>query len=143
MYHLATTGTCRQIIAVDKSLEVFHRAWCMAEIAEAKRLDMTQSLQLLSKGTIQQRARTLENLDVRSMDASCEKDKELILGKIADIQEFNAELQALIFDPKSGLVASWNAMDSLQQVGEVGRLIRWGLADAGTGKVWKAWEAHE
>lgn len=143
MYHLATTGTCRQIIAVDKSLELFHRAWCMAEIAEAKRLDMTQSLQLLSKGTIQQRARTLENLDVRSMDASCQKDKELILGKIADIQEFNAELQSLIFDPKSGLVASWNAMDSLQQVGEVGRLIRWGLADAGTGKVWKAWEVHE
>lgn len=54
MYHLATTGTCRQIIAVDKSLELFHRAWCMAEIAEAKRLDMTQSLQLSSKGTIQQ-----------------------------------------------------------------------------------------
>ena len=124
-------------------LELFHRAWCVAEIAEAKRLDMTQSLQLLSKATMQQRARTLENLDVRSMEASSEKDKELILGKIEDVEEFNAELQALIFDPKSGLVASWNAMDSLQQVGEVGRLIRWGLADAGTGKVWKAWEAHE
>ena len=143
MHHLATTGICRQVIAVDKSLELFHRAWCVAEIAEAKRLDMTQSLQLLSKATMQQRARTLENLDVRSMQASSEKDKELILGKIEDVEEFNAELQALIFDPKSGLVASWNAMDSLQQVGEVGRLIRWGLADAGTGKVWKAWEAHE
>lgn len=143
MHHLATTGICRQVIAVDKSLELFHRAWCVAEIAEAKRLDMTQSLQLLSKATMQQRARTLENLDVRSMQASSEKDKELILGKIEDVEEFNAELQALIFDPKSGLVASWNAMDSLQQVGEVGRLIRWGLADAGTGKVWKAWEVHE
>ena len=64
--------------------------WCVAEVAQAKRLDMTQSLQLLSKGTIQQRAPTLENLDVRSMDASCEKDKELILGKIADIEEFSA-----------------------------------------------------
>ena len=142
MYHLATTGTCRQVIAVDKSLDLFHRAWCMAEIAEAKRLEMTQSLQLLSKATMQQRARTLEGLDVRDMSASCDKDKELILSKIEDIDEFNVELQGLIFDPKSGLVTSWNAMDSSQQLGEVGRLIRWGLADAGTGTVWRAWDAH-
>ncbi|CAK9023133.1 Beta-amylase [Durusdinium trenchii] len=139
MYHLATTGICRQVIAVDKSFELFRRAWCVAEIAEAKRLGMTQSLKLLSKATIQ----TLEVLDVRSMNASSEKDKELILGKIHNIDEFNAQLQALIFDPTSGLVASWNTMDSLQQVGEVGRLIRWGLADAGTGKVWNAWDADE
>ena len=143
MYHLATTGICRQVIAVDKSLDLFHRAWCVAEIAEANRLDMTQSLQLLSKVTRQQRARTLEGLDVRSMQASSQKDKELILGKIGNIDEFNTELQALIFNPTSGLVASWNAMDAVQQVGEVGRLIRWGLADAGTGKVWKAWEAYD
>eukprot|EP00438_Fugacium_kawagutii_P018635 Skav224581 [mRNA] locus=scaffold246:222256:224421:- [translate_table: standard] len=143
MYHLATTGICRQVVAVDQQLDLFRRAWCVAEIAEAKRLDMTQSLKLVSKATIQQRARTLEDLDVRSMNASSAKDKELILGKIKDIDKFNAELQGLIFDPKSGLVASWFAMDSLQQVGEVGRLIRWGLADGGTGKVWKVWEVAE
>ena len=93
-----------------------------------------------------QRARTLENLDVQSMRASSEADKELMLNKIKSsmsIQQFNEELQSLIFYLKSGLLASWRAMDSLQQTGEVGRLIRWGLADAGTGKVWKAWEAHE
>ena len=139
---LATTGGCRQVIAVDKSLDLFHRAWCVAEIAEAKRLQMDQSLKLLSKATLQERAWTLENLDVRNMRASSEKDKELILGKIQDVDDFNAELQVLIFDPKSGLVATWNAMDSLQQIGEVGRLIRWGLADAGSGKVWKAWDGH-
>ena len=115
--------------------------WCVAEIAEAKRLQMDQSLKLLSKATLQERARTLENLDVRDMRASSEKDKELILGKIEDVDDFNAKLQVLIFDPKSGLVATRNAMDSLQQIGEVGRLIRWGLADAGSGKVWKAWTA--
>ena len=71
-----------------------------------------------------------------------EKDKELILGKIEDIDDFNAKLQVLIFDSKAGLVATWNAMDSLQQIGEVGRLIRWGQADAGSGKVWRAWEGH-
>ena len=139
---LATTGGCRQVIAVDKSLDLFRRAWCVAEIAEAKRLQMDQSLKLWSKATLQERARTLENLDVRDMRASSETDKELILGKIQDVDDFNAKLQVLIFDPKSGLVATWNAMDSLQQIGEVGRLIRWGLADAGSGKVWKAWESH-
>ena len=139
---LATTGGCRQVIAVDKSLDLFRRACCVAEIAEAKRLQMDQSLKLWSKATLQGRARTLENLDVRDMRASSEKDKELILGKIQDIDDFNAKLQVLIFDPKSGLVATWNAMDSLQQIGEVGRLIRWGLADAGSGKVWKAWDSH-
>ena len=139
---LATTGGCKQVIAVDKSLDLFRRAWCVAEIAEAKRLQMDQSLKLWSKATLQERARTLENLDVRDMRASSETDKELILGKIQDVDDFNAELQVLIFDPKSGLVATWNAMDSLQQIGEVGRLIRWGLADAGSGKVWKAWGGY-
>ena len=143
MHHLATTGRCRQVIAVDQSLDLFNRAWCVAEIFEAKQLQMEQSLKLRSRATIQQRARTLENLDVREMQASSEKDKELILGKIPDVDDFNSKLQVLIFDPTSGLVASWKAMDSLQQTGEVGRLIRWGLADAGSGKVWRAWESHD
>ena len=146
MYHLAATGSCRQVVAVDQPLDLFNRAWCVAEIAEAKRLHMKQALKLPSKATIMQRSHTLANLDVRTMRATMETDKKFILEKIAkskNIEQFNAELQSLIFEPKSGLLASWNAMDSLQQIGEVGRLIRWGLADAGTGKVWKAWEIHE
>ena len=146
MYHLAATGGCRQVIAVDQELGLFGRAWCIAELAEAKRLQMDQTLQLASRAAIMQHAHTLENLDVGSMRASSEADKELILSKIKNnmnIDQFNTELRSLILDPKSGLLASWCAMDSLQQFGEVGRLIRWGLADAGTGKVWKAWKAQE
>ncbi|CAE7419857.1 BMY1, partial [Symbiodinium pilosum] len=114
MYHLATSGGCRQVIAVDQSLDLFNRAWCVAEIAEANRLHMNQALNLHPG-----------------------------IKNNMNIDQFNIELQSLIFDPKSGLLASWNAMDSEQQVGEVGRLIRWGLADAGTGKVWKVWDADE
>ncbi|CAE7330022.1 unnamed protein product [Symbiodinium sp. CCMP2592] len=146
MCHLVRTGGCRQVIAADQDLDLFHRAWCVAEIAEAKRLQMDQSLKLVSKRTILQHSCTLENLDVRSMHASSSTDKELIFNKIKNsmgIDQFNKDLQSLILDPKSGLLASWNAMDSWQQFGEVGRLIRWGLADAGTGKVWRAWEAQE
>ena len=79
------------------------------------------------------------------MRASSEIDKELILNKIkhsTNIDQFNSQLHSLIFDPTSGLVASWHAMDSLQQIGEVSRLIRWGVADAGTRKVWTAWEGN-
>ena len=146
MYHLATTGGCRQVIAVDQTFDIFHRAWCVAELSEARHLQMKQSLQIESKAAIMRHARTLQDLDVRSMRASSEIDQELILNKITDrtsIDEFNTELQWLIRDRKSGLPASWHTMDSLQQIGEAGRLIRWGLADAGTGKVWKAWGAHE
>ena len=56
---------------------------------------------------------------------------------------FLIQNQALL--PRRGNKAwfwMWNAMDSLQQIGEVSRLIRWGLADAGSGKVWKAWDGH-
>ena len=146
MYHLAKVGGCRQVIAVDQSFDLFQRAWCVAEIAEAKRLRLNQVLKLKSRATVMQHAHALENLDVRSMSASSETDKELILNKIAQtsrIDQFNKELRLLVLDPKSGLLASWHAMDSLQQIVEAGRLIRWGLADAGTGKVWKAWETHE
>jgi len=147
MYRLAAVGGCRQVIAVDQSLDLFQRAWCVAEIAEAKRLRLNQVLKLKSKATVTQHAHALENLDVRSMHASSDTDKDFILNKIGqnsrNIDQFNQELRLLILDPKSGLLASWHAMDSLQQLGEAGRLIRWGLADAGTGKVWKAWETHE
>ena len=140
MYHLATTEGCRQVIAVDQSLDLFHRAWCVAEIAEAKRLHMNQSLKLVSSAVLQRRANTLQKLDIRDMGASSAKDKELILGRIENVDDFNAQLQSLIFDSQSGLLATWRVMDSLQQIGEVGRLIRWGVADGGTGKVWKAWD---
>ncbi|CAE7672793.1 unnamed protein product [Symbiodinium sp. CCMP2456] len=49
VYHLASTGGCRQVTAVELSFDLFNRAWCVAEIAEAKRLQMRQSLQLASK----------------------------------------------------------------------------------------------
>ncbi|OLP85966.1 Purple acid phosphatase 18 [Symbiodinium microadriaticum] len=103
MHHLAATGSCRQVIAVDQHLELFNRAWCVAEIAEARRLQMKQSLKLASKATLHQRAGTLKNLDVRSMRASSDMDKKIILDKIkssTNIDQFNEELQALIFDPR-------------------------------------------
>ena len=90
-------------------------------MAEAKRLQMPMALKVASRAAIMQRSSAWENLDVRRMRASSETDKELILDKIrssADVDHFNTELQlqSLIFDPQSGLLASWRAMDSMQRM---------------------------
>ena len=52
MHHLKVTGGCRQVVAVDQALDLFRRAWCVAEIAEAKRLQMNQALKLLAVGSV-------------------------------------------------------------------------------------------
>ena len=139
MYHLATTGKCRQVIAVDQSLDLFRRAWCVAEIAEARRLQMDPVTETVVQSNTAGRARTLQNLDVREMQASCERDKELILARIEDIDDFNAKVQALILGSESqALLPPGLPWIALQQIGEAGRLIKWGLADAGSGRVWKS-----
>ena len=38
-----------EVVAVDASLELFGRAWCIAELAEGQRMGMAQSLKLRNK----------------------------------------------------------------------------------------------
>eukprot|EP00435_Cladocopium_sp_Y103_P009207 s2963_g2.t1 len=90
-----------QVVAVDSDFGVFTRAWCM-------------------EGLIRTGAR-LRDLDVREMKASRVEDVELILAKIPDKDAFNASLQSLIFDHRSGLLAAWRDLDSSKQMGEAGR----------------------
>lgn len=39
--------------------------------------------------------------------------------------------------------ANWDALDAARQMEEVGRLLRWGRADAGRGVVWVNWSCAE
>lgn len=39
----------------------------------------------------------------------------------------------------SGLLKSWERSDNFERMGEAGRLLRWSLADHGTGQVWRFW----
>ena len=39
-------------VAVDASLDLFSRAWCMAELAEAQRMGMGQCLLIRNKATL-------------------------------------------------------------------------------------------
>lgn len=146
MKHLATTGRCKHLIAVDKSMDLFNRAWCIAEIAEGRRLRMHQSLKLVSKKILVRRQRSLEKIDISRMECTNRNDLEMILTKIqkyVSITRFNEQLQSLIFDKGSGLLKSWETSDNLERMGEAGRLLRWSLADCGTGKAWRFWQNTE
>ena len=146
MKHLVATGRCKHLIAVDGSMDLFNRAWCIAEIAEGKRLRMHQSLKFVSKKVLIRRQRTLQKIDIANMECTNENDLQIILTKIqkyVSIPGFNEQLQSLIFDERSGLLKTWQTSDNLERMGEAGRLLRWSLADGGTGKVWRFWRTEQ
>jgi len=130
-----------QVVAVDAEFGVFGRAWCMAEMAQASKLGIRTHLKLRDKEGLVRTGAKLRDLDVREMEASREEDVVHILAKIPDTDAFNASLQSLIFDSRSGLLAAWRDLDSSRQMGEAGRLLFWISADSSsTGVVWKCWE---
>eukprot|EP00434_Breviolum_minutum_P024620 symbB.v1.2.021741.t1/scaffold1878.1/size97411/2 len=112
-----------EVVAVDASLDLFGRAWCVAELAEAHRMGMAQSLKIRNKETLLRRQLTLQDLKVEQMKASRPEDVVEILAKIPDKEAFNAKLQELIFDSNVGLVAAWKNADALQQMEEVSHLL--------------------
>ena len=114
-----------ELIAVDEKLDLFERAWCMAEVAEAKQMGMEQNLKLRNKETLIFRQNTLRCLDVTEMQASRPEDVQAILAKIPDTKAFNDYLQDLMFDRNSALLTNWHKADALQQMEEASRVLRW------------------
>ena len=131
-----------EVVAVDASLELFGRAWCVAELAEAHRMGMAQCLKMRNEETLLRRQHTLQGLKVENMKASRTKDMVEILAKIPDKKAFNAKLQELIFDSNVGLLAAWKNADALQQMEEVSHVLKWlRLSEAVEGGqlVWQRW----
>lgn len=130
-----------EVIAVDEKLDLFERAWCMAEVAEAKQMGMEQNLKLRNKETLIIRQNTLRGLDVKQMQASRPEDVKAILAKIPDTKAFNDYLQDLIFDQNSGLLTNWHKADALQQMEEASRVLRWArISEAQDGAIiWREW----
>ena len=114
----------QQIVAVDANIDLFGRAWCIAELAEAQRLGMNQKLMLKSNTTLFRRQGTLEGLKVEKMQASRPEDVQHILAKIPDTEAFNQNLRRLIFD-RGGLLATWKNADVLQRMEELSHVLRW------------------
>eukprot|EP00929_Paragymnodinium_shiwhaense_P006377 TRINITY_DN10968_c0_g1_i1.p1 TRINITY_DN10968_c0_g1~~TRINITY_DN10968_c0_g1_i1.p1 ORF type:complete len:709 (-),score=69.87 TRINITY_DN10968_c0_g1_i1:395-2521(-) len=117
---LATSDmSFRQVIAVDRDFVLFERAWCVAELAEARALGMKQSLKMHSKRRLQKQEEQLKTLRIQDMKASRLEDIEEILTKIPDVELFNRSLQSLLFGA-GALVTSWCDLDEASQAAKVG-----------------------
>jgi len=118
----ATDRNFHQVIAVDQDFELFSRAWCVAEIAEASGFGMGQRLLVASAWHLERHTPKLRNLRVQGMKASRPEDVTVILAKIPDKDEFNQMLQHLIFDR---LLTNWNVLDIAEKLNLAGHMARW------------------
>ncbi|CAK9092943.1 unnamed protein product [Durusdinium trenchii] len=128
-----------EVLAIDQDFGLFNRAWCVAELAEARLLRMPQHVKIPSKSALARHMDGLRHLRVQELRATRPEDVQEILSKIPDFESFNQALHELIFDPQLGILANWRDLDAARQMEEVGRLLRWGRADAGRGLVWSSW----
>lgn len=113
-----------QIICVDGSFDLFTRAWCIAEIAEAFYLGMRQRVQVLSRKRAEKHEPMLRALRVEDMQASRREDVEQILAKIPDKAKFNSKLQEMLFG-HTGLLNLWAQLDGKQRLTSIGWWLRW------------------
>lgn len=111
-----------QVIAVDRCFQLFSRAWCVAELAEADTMGMLQRLVIDAESSLDRDAEKLAHIDVRELMASRPEDKEEILRRISDKNAFNEKLHDLLF---KRLIAGWRTLDSSQKLERVGELARW------------------
>jgi len=121
-YLAAMDEGVRQIIAVDRQFVLFSRAWCVAELAAAHEMGMSQSLKVSSSDNLDREEQKLHNLRVREMQASRPEDVQEILQKIADKDEFDRRVQELLF---GNIFAGWRNLDTEEQLMQAGRMARW------------------
>eukprot|EP00434_Breviolum_minutum_P020191 symbB.v1.2.017805.t1/scaffold1391.1/size121936/1 len=94
----------RQAVAVDISLQLFQRAWCVAELVEARRLRLKQQLVVYSRSIISmEKTSTLKKIRVQDCQASRREDVDEILAKIDDKEKFNQELQGALFEDRDSI----------------------------------------
>lgn len=112
-----------QLVVVDKDFRLFQRAWCVAELAQARACGITQRIKISSQEDLDRHRPALKRLDVSRMQASRPEDVAMILAKIPDVASFNAELQALVCDDSKGLLAMWDVEKQMQKLMMMGQLV--------------------
>eukprot|EP00931_Biecheleriopsis_adriatica_P089617 TRINITY_DN63711_c0_g1_i1.p1 TRINITY_DN63711_c0_g1~~TRINITY_DN63711_c0_g1_i1.p1 ORF type:complete len:797 (+),score=83.33 TRINITY_DN63711_c0_g1_i1:44-2434(+) len=109
------------VIVVDENLEVFYRAWCVAEMVEGHNLEIRGAVKILSEEALDLHYDTLSILDVQDCQASRVEDKQMILDRITEMSVFNLHLQDLIFGT-SGFFSKW--IDGHEQARHIGRIVQ-------------------
>lgn len=91
------------LVSVDREYAVFTRAWCMAELHKAHELSMEQKVCMHMNRVLDVDAgdldvyKKLATLTVTACKASRPQDREEILSRIGNKQEFDEQLQEVIF----------------------------------------------
>lgn len=120
----ATDESFRQVLAVDGDLELFSRAWCVAEVAEAYMMGMKQLLKIESTKALQNHRAKLKALRIEDMKASRVEDVQEILGRIPNKDEFNSQLQRLF----GKLFSTFWHLHPSERLKTACRELRWQLA---------------
>ncbi|CAJ1456633.1 unnamed protein product [Effrenium voratum] len=95
-----------QVVALDLGFELFARIWCVAELVEAEKLHLPQSLKMHSLSSRERCLQKLLRMDVRMAQASYEADRALVLGKIMNVEAFNTKLKDLLFTRLQSFLAA-------------------------------------
>ncbi|CAK9027087.1 unnamed protein product [Durusdinium trenchii] len=85
-----------QVVAIDVDFNLLTRVWCVAELVAARDLHLHQAVQIHSAARRNSCLDKLQILDVREANASFPADKDLVLSKIDDVDDFNLSLQDLM-----------------------------------------------
>jgi len=107
------------VTVADDDLDVFKRAWCVAELVEGSALNIRQTLLIHSTACLDKNYSKLKTLDIQACEASRAEDKDQILSRIDDIQGFNEYLGWLVFDAE-GIFSGF--LDREARLSLVGRL---------------------
>eukprot|EP00931_Biecheleriopsis_adriatica_P011609 TRINITY_DN11268_c0_g1_i4.p1 TRINITY_DN11268_c0_g1~~TRINITY_DN11268_c0_g1_i4.p1 ORF type:complete len:816 (-),score=84.41 TRINITY_DN11268_c0_g1_i4:104-2209(-) len=123
-YLSAEDSQLELVCAVDYDFDVFTRAWCISEIAEAHTGGVIRlQLKIHSSDRLEEQKHRLQGMKVENLQATREEDKKEILDAIPDKAKFNDHLQCMFFQK---LFPAWNKIDEAEQINRIGRLARWG-----------------
>merc|ERR1712087_26137 len=96
----------RQVVAVDREFDLFKRAWCVREIHLAHSAYISAAVKFHTLESLELHQGALMSLRVQDMEASRPEDKEMILRRIDDLDDFNDTLRWIILDEDTGILAN-------------------------------------
>merc|ERR1719253_1830242 len=85
-----------QVVAVDCTIEIVTRVWCVSELYEAYRSRLPQKMKIFSYESLQDNQEKVKTIDVEKSEASLARDKELVLSKLDNISAFNQKVANML-----------------------------------------------
>lgn len=119
MHYLATADTeFYQVIVMDRETATLKRCWCVAEIVEAHKCGVLQSIKVFSPLTFREHKKYVKILRVEESEASRPEDVVEILSKIPDKDEFNNQCRCIL----ESAIANWSDLPLKELITRAGRV---------------------